>query len=150
MIRRMLPAAPGSVTGTNIWINHNKNKTLPRILLPKVLEDGPLAPKTTVTGARGTGRCTLGAEIGQKRFQGCRRMYPWRRKRPETLPMVPVDVPLEPKSSVTGAKGASGCTPGAGKHRNWSQGCRRMHPWRRKAPKATVAGAKGAGKCTEG
>ena len=55
MVRRMLPAAPGSVTGTNIWINHNKNKTLPRIILPKVLGYGSLAPKSARNVARGAG-----------------------------------------------------------------------------------------------
>ena len=72
----MLPAAPGSVTGTNIWINHNKNKTLPRILLPKVLEDGPLVPKSHLN-----------------RSQGCRRMYPWGRFPPNPSPKVPANVP---------------------------------------------------------
>ena len=78
MVRRLLPAAPGSVTGTNIWINHNKNKTLPRIILPKVLGDGPLGPKSARNVAKGAGGCTLGAE---------------------KFPRVPVDVPLALKSA---------------------------------------------------
>ena len=42
-------------------------------------------------------------------------MYLWRRKRLETFPRVPADVPLEPKSAGNVAKGAGECTLGAKK-----------------------------------
>ena len=72
----MLSAAPGAVTGTNIWIYPKINKTLPRIILPKVLGDGPLGPKSARNVAKGAGGCTLGAEKHRNWSQGYRQMYP--------------------------------------------------------------------------
>ena len=134
MVRRSLLASPGSVSSTNIWIYPIINKTLPRIMLPKMPVDVPSAPISAGNGAKGTDECTIGSEKSRERCQGCRRMYPRGRNWQETFPRVQPDVPLEPESTGNGAKGTDGCTLGADKQQKRSQRCWWMYPWSRKAP----------------